>query len=154
MTRAAGRLAAFEARWRGRLETAANVTFAAGPAPAAGGTPAAIADGWVEAHGFKPIGYNWEMLDPTALPGEPRSALGTLAEALAHHMAYPKQEWLGSEDARACAGDFVTAFDPARCTVLTNRMDFGWHPVSDAAIEWAFVGFDRTRIALLLLTHG
>jgi hypothetical protein len=154
VTSTSERLAAFEAKWLARLEAGADAVFVAGPVPDTGGAPAAVADDWVAAHGLKRIGYNWEMLDPLARAGEPRSALGTLAEVFEHHMAFPQQEWLGSADARACASDFITAFDPARCTVLTNRMDFGWHPVSEAAIEWAFVGFDQERIALLLLTQN
>ncbi len=154
MSGTAERLAAFAAQWLSRLEAGAQAVFVEGLVPETGGSPAAIADAFVQSKGFKPIGYNWEMLDPSASPTEPRSAVGTLAGAFDRDMEFPQQTWLGESDARACAADFVSAFDPLRCSVLTNRMVHGWHPLSDAAIEWAFVGFDQTRIALLLLTRG
>lgn len=151
MNRTAERLAAFEAKWRRRLEAGARVVIEQEPVPDTGGSPAARADAFVTSKGLQPIGYNWELLDPAASDEEPRSALGALAGALEKDMALPKQDWLGKADARACAGEFISAFDPARLTMLTNRMEHGWHPISDAGIEWAFVAYDEERIALLLL---
>lgn len=92
------------------------------------------------------------MLDAAAAPGAPRSAQEAIAGALEFNMVYTKQEWLGRGAARQCAREFAEAFQNGPCTILTNRMDFGWNPVSDAAIEWAFAGFDDSHFALILVT--
>lgn len=144
------KLRAFETRWRERLEAAASVEFRVGERGDAAIAPYAIADAFAVSQGFKPIGYNWEMLDAMAAEDEARSAIAALADAARHHMAFPKQVWLGA-DASRFAREFVSAFGSS-ATILTNRMDFGWHPLTDAQIEWAFVGYDDSHIALVVLT--
>ena len=101
---------------------------------------------------MKPIGFNWELLDAHGGPDEPRSALGVMAGAFTNHMEFPKQEWLGEQDALSCASDFVSLFDPSGRTIVSNRLTDFWNPLTDAKIEWGFVGFDDTRIAVLLTT--
>ena len=53
----------------------------------------------------------------------------------------------------ALAEDFLACFDPATRQIVTNRMYFGWNPITTARHEWAFVAFDDCAIALLLATH-
>ena len=143
---------AFLTQWKAPLGEQARVTFALGENPEPQGTYGAVANAFVEAQNLKPIGFNWELLDPHAPQGEPRSALGTIAEALTHHMEYPSRDWLGRDAAARCAHDFLDLFDPTDRTVLTNRFGDLWNPLTDARIEWGFVGFDSQRAGLLLLT--
>lgn len=102
--------------------------------------------------GLKTIGYNWELLDAQARMGEPRSAEGIIAGALKNDMEFPQQEWLGADGAAACARDFLALFDAPR-TVVSNRLDGLWNPLSDARIEWAFVGMDGANAAVLLVAR-
>ena len=102
--------------------------------------------------GLKTIGFNWELLDPEAAPGEPRSALGAIAGALECDMEFPQHNWLGKRQAAACAQDFIALFG-APCTIVSNRIDGLWNPISDARIEWAFVGFDQASAVLLLVAR-
>ncbi|MEE4318004.1 MAG: hypothetical protein V2I74_13580 [Erythrobacter sp.] len=149
------RLDAFFGKWRERLcGHQAEVRFVARPLDALPGLHSACADSFVTSLGYQPIGANWELLDAEAAPDGARSAAAALVEAFAHDMALPQQPWLGEGDAQAMAGDFLACFDPRTRQIVTNRMYFGWNPLTDAAIEWAFVAFDDTAIALLLATSG
>ncbi len=151
------RLEAFGANWRGELETHAHVVFHVAPRKEAGGTPVQIADGFVLRHGFSPIGFHWEMLDLLADVGESRSARGAFVDALEKDLVM-RSDWLGGERALACGEDFIRAFGPLHATILTNHIvrdggkSEGWNPISTATFEWAFLGFDESAIALLLLT--
>jgi hypothetical protein len=143
----------FAARWRTALEARARIIFKSGLLPDAGGNHCQIADAFVVSCGFAPIGYNWEMLDPEGGMADARSAIGVMAGAFAADLELPQTEWLGEVRAQACAADFVAMFDAAEAEprmILSNRLEGLWNPVSDARIEWAFVGFDASRIALLL----
>ncbi len=140
---------AFISRWRQPLEARAQIVFRASERGYGGGNYCAVANAFVEQHGFKPIGFNWELLDPEASPDKPRSARGVIAEAFARDMALPQTQWLG-ETAKDCAADFVALFDQSERTIVSNRMGDLWNPLTDARIEWGFVGFDAERIALLL----
>lgn len=142
----------FIARWRGPLEVSADIGFAAGERAEIAGNHSGIADAFVTAHGMKPIGFNWELLDAHSGVDEPRSALGVMAGAFANHMEFPKQEWLGAGEALACASDFAGLFDAASRTIVSNRLTDYWNPLTDAKIEWAFVGYDDRRIAVLIAT--
>ena len=151
------RLEAFIGEWRESLESRADVAFHTAPREGAGGAPVQIADTFVSAHGFKPIGFDWELLDPAAGPAEPRSALGAFGDALTKDLVM-RSEWLGETRALACGQDFLSAFNPVQAVILTNHIirdagkSEGWNPITRATYEWAFVGYDDSAIALLLLT--
>ncbi|NCP14448.1 MAG: hypothetical protein GW858_09835 [Sphingomonadales bacterium] len=147
------RLEAFIAKWSQRLNAdSASVTFAAQALDAPPGLHAATADRFVTALGYQPIGGNWELLDPDAAPDGARSARAALIEAFSHNMVLSQQAWLGEADALAMAEGFLGCFDARTCQIVTNRMYFGWNPITSASIEWAFVAFDDSAIALLLAT--
>ena len=147
------RLDAFFAAWRERLcGNTAEVRFAAQALEAPPGLHAATADSFVTGLGYQPIGGNWELLDPDAGPDGARSARAALVEAFSHNMVLSKQTWLGESDALAMAQAFLGCFDQGQCQIMTNRMYFGWNPITAASLEWAFVAFDDTAIALLLAT--
>lgn len=151
------RLEAFIEQWRAPLQTKAAIVFEAREIGDMAGAPPQVADRFVIECGFKPIGVHWEMLDPEAGPTESRSATGAFRDALAKDLVM-KSMWLGDTKALECAEQFVGAFDPAWATILTNHItrDGGkseaWNPISDRSLEWAFVGYDRDAIALLLIT--
>lgn len=144
-------LEAFIARWRGALEERALVRFEAGPLPPEGLTPAAKADAFSGQLGCNPIGFNWEMLDTSEDLTAPRSAKGTIVEALSTDIADRKTRWLSAEDAYQCAVDFTAPFDPATLSVVTNQLNGLWYPISGASDEWSFVTMDDEAIALLIL---
>jgi hypothetical protein len=149
------RLESFFATWQDRLcADQAEVRFVADALAAPPGLHSACADSFVTGLGYRPIGGNWELLDAEAGPDEPRSAAAALAEAFASNMVLPGQPWLGDEAAHGMAADFLACFAPGSRQIVTNRMYFGWNPITDASIEWAFVAFDDTAIALLLATAG
>lgn len=141
----------FEAKWLARLRDDALAAFHHGPTPAGAGIHSAIADTFVEERGLVPIGFNWELLDAGASIDEPRSALGELTAAMRDDIGQPGRTWLGEEVARLCAEDFLAMFDPASRTVVSNRYDGLWNPISGAPVEWGFVGFDNRTTALLLI---
>ncbi len=142
----------FVSRWIGKLEERARVVFEVVTLPEVTGTHCDVADAVAKGFGQKTIGFNWEMLDSEGGFQGPRTALGTIAGALEADMEYPKQTWLGADDAAACAQDFLALFNTPR-TILSNRLEGLWNPISDARIEWAFVGFDGAHAALLLLAR-
>lgn len=144
---------AFLARWKAQLEQGAQVKFAAADRDGPDGNYCAVANAFVETQGLQPIGFNWELLDAEAGPGEPRSALGTLAGALSHDMERPQSEWLGPAAARDCASDFIALFEAGSRTLVSNRLKNLWNPISPTRIEWAFLGNDARRIALLLIAR-
>ncbi len=150
-------LDAFEARWRKPLARCAQVIFKVQKRDTAAGTPVQIADAFVVEHGFTPIGFDWELLDADAAPGEARSALGAFRDALALDLMM-RDTWLGDEQALDCGREFVGAFNPSQRLLLTNHIirdagtSEGWNPISKAAYEWAFLGLDDSKIALLLIT--
>lgn len=143
---------AFIARWRDPLKEQAQVFFAHEPRGGSGANYCDVANDFVEDQGFDGIGFNWELLDTDGAPGDPRSAQQAFVDAFSHDMALPQTEWLGLAGARACAKDFRSVFDGRGPTIVSNRLGDLWNPLTSARIEWAFVGFDETRIALLLLT--
>lgn len=116
------------------------------------GTHCDVADAAASGLGLKTIGFNWELLDAEGGFQDPRSALGTIAGALKSDMEFPQQSWLGADGSAACAQDFLALFNTPR-TILSNRLEGLWNPVSDARIEWAFVGFDDAHAALLLIAR-
>lgn len=150
------RLNQFIADWRASLETNAAVFFEARTLGSLESAPPQIADRFVCECGFTPIGVHWEMLAPEASPYEPRSARGAFKDALAMDLVM-KSKWLGDARALECGEQFLRAFDPAWATIVTNHivraqgMSEAWNPISDWTLEWAFVGFDREAIALLLV---
>ena len=144
-------LAQFEAGWLHRLTDGARTAFHYGMTPFDAGLHSAVADAFVEGLGFSPIGFNWELLDPNAPSGQPRSGVGQLTQALAHDISNPSKEWLGEAVAVTCAQDLLSAFDSNTLTVVSNRYDGLWNPISGVGVEWAFVCFDDKHIALLLI---
>ncbi len=147
------RLDAFIARWSERLcGGSAGVRIITQPAGDTAALHTARGDAFVTGLGYKPIGGNWELLDAEGAQDAPRSALAALADAFSRHMVYSREPWLGEDDALAMGADFLGCFDPATRQIVTNRMYFGWNPITEAAVEWAFVAFDDEAIALLLAT--
>ena len=144
-------LAQFEADWLVRLQQGAEAAFHYGEVPKDAGFHSAVADDFVGGLGYKRIGFNWELLDASASPSEPRSALGEITEAVAFDISNPSREWLGEDKARHCARQLLGAYSADRLTVVSNRYDGLWNPISGASVEWGFVCFDDTRIALLLI---
>lgn len=112
----------------------------------------ACADSFVTGLGYKPIGGNWELLDADCQAEAPRSARSAFVEAFANDMVYSREPWLGRAAALALAEDFLGCFKPHARQIVTNRMYFGWNPITEATFEWAFVAFDDSAIALLLAT--
>lgn len=151
MERTLDALGAFFDQWREALEERALVRFEAGPLPQEGLTPAAKADAFSGQFGFKPIGFNWEMLDPSDDLTAPRSARSTMVEALTSDMLQPQVPWLGVERSLECAVAFQRAFDPASLTMLSNHLNGLWYPISGANDEWSFAAMDDCAIALLVL---
>ena len=147
------RLDAFRIGWSERLcAGSATVRIASHALEGLPGLHTARADAFVTGLGYQPIGGNWELLDADAAPDAPRSALAALREAFAHSMVFAREPWLGEADAIAMGAEFLACFDPASRQIVTNRMYFGWNPITTASIEWAFVAFDDQAIALLLAT--
>ena len=143
----------FHAQWRDVLSKDVQFKLHCGALPEDGLTPAAKANAFVQAHGFQPIGFNWEMLDPEAGMDEPRSAFGTMVEALEHDLTQPSSDWLSANEARSCAGQFMAAFHASAVTILTNHLNGLWWPISGAADEWSFVAMDDDVIALWLMAR-
>ena len=153
MSEALARLDAFSAAWRKRLGAgSAEVRIEARPLEHPPGLHSACADAFVTDLGYQPIGCNWELLDAEAELDGARSARAALVEAFARHMVFAQEPWLGEADALAMGEDFLACFDPRTRQIVTNRMYFGWNPITSASLEWAFVAFDDTAIALLLAT--
>lgn len=147
------RLDAFWGDWRERLAAdSAEVRFAARPLDEPPGLHSACADAFVTSLGYLPIGGNWELLDAEADMAGARSARAALVEAFSRNMVLSGSPWLGEADALAMGEDFLACFDAATRQIVTNRMYFGWNPITAATFEWAFVVFDDSAIALLLAT--
>ncbi|MDJ0978255.1 MAG: hypothetical protein QNI87_06945 [Erythrobacter sp.] len=151
MSRTLSKLSAFIEDRREALEERALVRFETGEAPQEALSPAAKADAFAQRFGFQPIGFNWEMLDPGENWTVPRSARATMVEALATDISDRKTLWLGDTRVLQCAEAFLGAFAPSERTIVTNQLNGLWYPISGAADEWSFVGFDDAPIALLVL---
>lgn len=157
MSETLARLESFIAEWREPLSVCAEVVFHTAAREDLSSSPAQIADGLASARGYAPIGFNWEMLDQDADVTASRSALGAFGDALTKDLAM-RADWLGADRALACGRDFVSAFAPGSVAILTNHIvrdggkSEGWNPISGATYEWAFVGYDDSAAALLLLT--
>lgn len=142
----------FERTWLKALnQDSVQVTFKMGrlvdPLP----DPQTVADEFIAKHGYQRIAPYWRTLEH-GVNGE--SAIETtsiLTEVLAKDLVYPDCRWLTPEDASKCAEDFACSFKEASGHFLTNRIGNGWNPIGDWTMEWAFVGFDNAKIALLLL---
>lgn len=147
------RLETFFENWRARLNASgATVTFRAQSLDAPPGLHFACADRFVTGLGYQPIGGNWELLDAEAGSHAPRSARAALVEAFSHDMVFSHAAWLGEDDALSMGEGWLACFDPVQLHIMTNRMYFGWNPITQATFEWAFVAFDGSAIALLLAT--
>ncbi|MFL0354946.1 hypothetical protein ACI5KX_00590 [Erythrobacter sp. GH1-10] len=144
----------FRQRWQGRLNEGARTTFQFTERFGAIGLHSTIADEFVVSLGLSGIGFNWELLDASPEASGERAALTQLSEALAKDISNPSRAWLGDKEARACASELLACFDPATRTVVSNRYDGLWNPISGAPVEWGFVCFDDHRIALLLITEA
>ena len=145
-------LAAFIDRWRGPLAEHAKVAFHFEPREEDFAAHHVTADTFVAGLGYQPIGFAWEMLDAALDATGPRSAVDVMAKALTRDETRPQVNWLGDQRARECAEQFASAFDPAHRTILSNHYDGLWHPIASKGLEWAFVGYDDRKIALLLVT--
>ena len=143
---------AFLNRWGAALEERSRVVFEVMPFPDGASNYCIVADAVAQQLGLKTIGYNWELLDAQGAIDDARSALAVIAGALTNDMEFPKQAWLGADGAAACAQDFLSLFE-APITVVSNRLEGLWNPLTQARIEWAFVGMDGSRAALLLLAR-
>ncbi|WP_298307108.1 hypothetical protein [uncultured Erythrobacter sp.] len=141
----------FISQWRDTLEKGALLHFSHGPRREHTGNHCQIADGFVTGQGMKPIGFNWELLDAGAPEGERRSGIGELVNALTHDLANPSHAWLPIGQARDCAKAFLSLFDLANLTLVSNRFDGLWNPIAGGAVEWGFLGYDHDQVALLLL---
>lgn len=152
-----GKLEEFIASWREPLERMAKVFFALRMLDETSGTPAQIADAFAADHDFNQIGFNWELLDPAAELWEARSALGAFKDALSLDLAM-RSKWLEDENAQKCGAEFMAAFKPLQCMFLTNHIirEEGksemWFPVTSCTYDWAFVGMDDRKIAMLVVS--
>ena len=144
-------LSRFEAKWLALLDRRAESKFHHTLTPAVTGLHSAVADTFVSQLGYQSIGFNWELVDAHGLAESPRSASGEITRALSHDISNPSRTWLDQGQARECANDLLGAFDRQTLTIVSNRYDGLWNPISGAAVEWAFVCFDDSAIALLLL---
>lgn len=151
MNETVAQLDALFEEWREPLEARALVRFEAGPVPQEPLTPAAKADAFSQLFGFRPIGFNWEMLDPSDDLTAPRSARNTFVEALSNDMVETKVRWLGVESSLEFAVAFLSAFNSATLSVVTNHLNGLWYPISGASDEWSFAAMDDEAIALLVL---
>ncbi len=143
---------AFNAAWLNALEERARVIFEVMPMPDMLGNHCQVADAAAAKLDLNTIGYNWELLDAEGGIDGARSALGVIAGALENDMEYPRQTWLGADGAAACAQDFIGLFETPR-TFVSNRLEGLWNPLTNARIEWAFVGMDGANAALLLIAR-
>ncbi|MEO0871622.1 MAG: hypothetical protein AAFY19_06620 [Pseudomonadota bacterium] len=151
---AGGKLAALSAffeRWRDQLESRALVRFEVGTPSQAVLTASAKAEAFAGPSGFKPIGFNWEMLDPGEDLSAPRSARKAIVDALTTDLVDYKMRWISDETALRFAGDFLAPFDPSTLWVVTNHLNGLWYPISGASDEWSFAAMDDDVIALLVL---
>nr|WP_298931514.1 hypothetical protein [uncultured Erythrobacter sp.] len=146
-------LSQFRADWLARINSGAKTIFEYGALEGGVGLHASVADQYVSALGFKAIGFNWELLDASADSASPRSAIAELTAAMANDISNPSQAWLGDKAARQAADALINGFDRGTLTVVANRYDGLWNPISGAAVEWGFVLFDSAKIALLLITE-
>lgn len=157
MSGTAGRLEVFIEQWREPLSQKAEVFFHSKAHSNFAVAPANTANSFVAECGFASIGYHWEMLDGLAPVGGARSARGAFVDALSKDLGM-KSDWLGSVSALECAEQFIAAFETVQATILTNHIvrmggeSEAWNPISNAELEWAFIGYDDSAIALLLLT--
>jgi hypothetical protein len=143
---------AFNAAWLNALEERARVIFEVMPLPDMPGNHCQIADAMAAQLDLKVLRDNWELLDAEGAIGEARSALNVIAGALENDMEFPQQAWLGADGAAACAQDFIGLFETPR-TFVSNRLEGLWNPLTNARIEWAFVGMDGANAALLLIAR-
>ncbi|MCK0129543.1 hypothetical protein [Erythrobacter sp. F6033] len=143
----------FKADWLERLNSGARTVVETSSRDGENGLYSGVADSFVSGLGYKPIGFNWELLDPSADPESPRSAIAEITSALAGNISNPSQDWLDVATARQCAIQLLEAFDRTALTVVSNRYDGLWNPISGAPVEWGFVLFDNANIALLLITE-
>lgn len=143
--------ARFGADWLGKLCKNAQIVFEHCPRSTTEGTHCDIADAFVSELGLKPIGFNWELLDASAGQREPRSAFSELVKALSRDIANPNKPALPANQAEQCAQQFIDLFARGPLTIVSNRYDGLWNPISGAATEWGFIGFDQEHAALLLL---
>ncbi|WP_390586900.1 hypothetical protein [Erythrobacter sp. MTPC3] len=146
--------AQFEDRWLARLNDGAKTVFHHTDLMQPGGLHFAIANGFASSLGYDAIGFNWELLDAHCSAEAPRSAIGQLCEALSGQITNPSQPWLSKRQAEQCAADLLSCFDAASLTVVANRYDGLWNPISSAPTEWGFVCFDTANIALLLIAEA
>lgn len=157
MNETAARLDAFIEQWHEPLAQKTDVFFHSKTRDEIAFAPANVANLFVAECGFASIGHHWEMLDILATPQGARSARGAFVDALSKDLSM-KSDWLGAARALKCAEQFIGAFEPAQATVLTNHIvrkageSEAWNPISKAELEWAFVGYDDSAIALLVLT--
>ncbi len=153
MSATLARLDAFISAWREPLcAGSAEVRIEARALDHPPGLHSTCADALVTSLAYQPIGGNWELLDAEAELDGARSARAALVEAFARHMVFSHEPWLGEADALVMGEDFLACFDARTRQIVTNRMYFGWNPITPASLEWAFVAFDDTAIALLLAT--
>ena len=131
----------FRHHWLGRLNEGVRTAFEFAERSGAIGLHSTIADEFVVSLGLSGIGFNWELLDASPEASGERAALTQLSEAIRQ----PQAQGVGCD---------VNAFDPASCTIVSNRYDGLWNPISGAPVEWGFVCFDDHRIALLLITEA
>lgn len=144
-------LAAFRELWLPRLNRGASALLFCEDGPVEVGLHTAIADEFVSRHGFQPIGFNWELLDASPEAQGKRAARTQLVEAFSKDIANPSRSWLSDKEAEECADAFLALFDPDTLTLVANRYDGLWNPISPTHDQWAYVAFDAERIALLLL---
>ena len=91
------------------------------------------------------------MRDPSYDLSAPRAARNTCVEALSNDMVETKVRWLGVEASLEFAVAFLSAFNSATLSVVTNHLNGLWYPISGASDEWSFAAMDDEAIALLVL---
>lgn len=143
----------FGESWLPRLNSGARTVLEHAPSSGKMGLHTAIADKFVTGLGYSGIAFNWELLDASADATGARSAFAEITNALTNDISSYGQPWLEQEEAQRCAHEFLDAFDPATRTFVSNRYDGLWNPIAGKPVEWGFVGFDDTVIALLLITE-
>jgi|GEM_PF-542089 len=151
------KLEAFISKWREPLEAMATVDFSARMLDGEVTAPTQAADNFSAENGFESIGFNWELLDSHAKPSEVRSALGAFKDAFSLDLVMNSQ-WLGDVAALECGREFIASFKPLQRMFLTNHIirEEGksemWNPVTTRTFDWAFVGMDDRKIAILVVS--
>ena len=119
------------------------------------GDPLQAADSFMSSLGYQQLGPKWFDLNQVSRESEGikfGDYAGHLAKTLERNLDN-SEDWFPSETARAFSTEYYAYFNTGQTTRLTNKIAYGWIPITKSTFEAVYIAMDEDNIGAVILQY-